>query len=179
MQILSVKAYEGINIPNGKDWYSKPSLAINFMAKNKDAEDKIKSQSSIYDSGSYDILWEIQDMKQKKTALVLFPRKNAFSYSSSSHNTDTNKFSYFFSQSLLPTQMNTDTVVHIFSSDAEHSYWEYRGLYIAAKQLKLSAPIEQSTSLQDGTALTISGDTQMFLSVWAKTSNRHDLRALA
>ena len=56
MQLLSVNAKEDVVVPDGKRSYTKPSAVIDFMVKNKDAEDKIKSQSSIYDSGMYDIL---------------------------------------------------------------------------------------------------------------------------
>ncbi|MCT6919517.1 MAG: hypothetical protein M3Z49_09905, partial [Bifidobacteriales bacterium] len=62
----------------------------------------------------------------------------------------------------------SNTAVHIVSFDEEHIYWKYRGLYTVAGELKLTTPIERSTSLPSETALTISGDTQMFLLVWSK-----------
>lgn len=174
MQLLSVNAKEDVVVPDGRRCYKKPSAVIDFMVKNKDAEDKIKSQSSIYDSGIYDILWTIHDLKQDNTLMVLFPRRNGLSYSINSHNsdpTDTDKFRYFVSQSLLPAQMDSNTAVHIVSFDEEHIYWKYRGLYTVAGELKLTTPIERSTSLPSETALTISGDAQMFLLVWSKIAH--------
>lgn len=138
------------------------------MVENKDAEDKIKSQSSIYDSGMYDILWTIYDLRQKNTVMVLFPRRTGLSYSINARNSDatgTDKFRYFVSQSLLPTQMNPNTTMHIVSFNEEQTYWKYRGLYHVAKELKLTAPVERSISFPNKSPLTISGDTQMFLSV--------------
>lgn len=138
------------------------------MVENKDAEEKIKSQSSIYNSGMYDILWTIYNSRQGNTIMVLFPRRNGLSYSINARNSDatgTNKFKYFVSQSLLPTQTNPNTAVHIVSFNEEQTYWKYRGLYHVGKELKLIAPVERNISFPNESPLTISVDTQMFLSV--------------
>lgn len=168
IQLLLVNAEEDVVVPDAKRCYTKSSGVINFMVENKDAEDKIKSQSSIYDSGMYDMLWTIYDSRQGNTVMVLFPRRNGLSYSINARNSDatgTDKFKYFVSQSLLPTQMNPNTAVQIVSFNEEQTYWKYRGLYHVAKELKFAAPVERSISFPNKSPLTISEDTQMFLSV--------------
>ena len=78
IQLLSVNAEEDVVVPDAKRCYTKSSDVINFMVENKDAEVKIKSQSSIYDSGVYDILWTIYDSRQGNTVIMLFLEEMAF-----------------------------------------------------------------------------------------------------
>lgn len=143
-QLLSVNVEEDVVVPDVKRCYTKPTAVINSMVKNKDAKDKIKSKSSIDDSGMYDILWTIYDLRQENTVMVLLPRRNGLSYSINALNSDaigTDKFRYFVSQSSLPTHMNPNAAVHMVSFDEEHTYWKYRGLYHITKELKLTAPV--------------------------------------
>lgn len=172
MQVFSVNADKEINIPPINQPYKKPSLAIDFMAKNKEAKEKIKNESPIYDSGICDVAWQIHDLVKNKTDFVLFPRKDALACSNTFHNPDTPEIKYIISQSLIQMHMIAESKVHVFSyyvcPQKPRVYWVYRGIYTLVQQLKSTLPITESTSLQNGTKLTISGDAPVYLSVWAK-----------
>lgn len=171
MQLFSVDAQVEINVPPVNQPYTKPSLAIDFMTENKEAEKLITNESPLYDSGMCDVAWRIHGPAKNETCFVLFPGKDNTIRSSIPNNPDTSKTSYFISQSLPQLNTIAESRVHLFSyyvcPKNHHIYWLYRGIYTLAKEFKSALPVDQSTSSLDGTKLPISGNIPVYLSLWS------------
>lgn len=173
MQLLSVDAQVEINVPPINQPYTKPSLAIDFMTENKEADKLIKNESPLYDSGMCDVAWRIHGPAKNETCFVLFPGKDNTVCSSTSNNPDTSKTSYFISQSLPYLDTIAESRVHLFSyyvcPENHHIYWLYRGIYTLVKEFKSTLSIDQSISSLNGTKLSISGNIPVYLSLWSRT----------
>ena len=172
MQLLSVDAQVEINVPPINQPYTKPSLAIDFMTENKEADKLITNESPLYDSGMCDLAWRIHGPAKNETCFVLFPGKDNTVCSSTSNNPDTSKTSYFISQSLPYLDTIAESRVHLFSyyvcPENHHIYWLYRGIYTLVKEFKSTLSIYQSTSSLNGTKLSISGNLPVYLSLWSR-----------
>ena len=171
MQLLSVDAQVEINVPPINQPYTKPSLAIDFMTENKEADKLITNESPLYDSGMCDVAWRIHGPAKNETCFVLFPGKDNTIRSSIPNNPDASKTSYFISQSLPQLNTIAESRVHLFSyyvcPKNHHTYWLYRGIYTLAEEFKSALPIDQSTSSLNGTKLSISGNIPVYLSLWS------------
>ncbi|WP_146210933.1 hypothetical protein [Bifidobacterium asteroides] len=172
MQLLSVDAQVEINAPPINQPYTKPSLAIDFMTENKEADKLITNESPLCDSGMCDVAWRIHGPAKNETCFVLFPGKDNTVCSSTSNNPDTSKTSYFISQSLPYLDTIAESRVHLFSyyvcPENHHIYWLYRGIYTLVKEFKSTLSIDQSTSSLNGTKLSISGNIPVYLSLWSR-----------